>query len=68
MATQWFCTGTDGEQRGPYTASELKGLVDTGQLQPTDWVKKDGMSKSVKASRVRNLFDPTAGPEGAVTP
>jgi hypothetical protein len=68
MAAQWFWTGTDGEQHGPFTGYELKGLVETGQIQPTDLVKKEGMNKSVKASRVTNLFAPSAGPEEAGTP
>ena len=58
MATQWFWTGNDGEKHGPVTSKELKDLALTGQLLPADWVKRSGMDKSVKASRVKGLFAP----------
>lgn len=58
MATQWFWTGSDGEKHGPVTSQQLKDLVMTGELTPADWVKKDGMEKSVKAGRVKGLFAP----------
>jgi hypothetical protein len=67
MSIEWFWTGSDGEQHGPFSGYELKGLVETGELKPTDWVKKAGMDKSVKASRVRGLFGASPDPaaEGA---
>ena len=61
VPTQWFWTGNDGEKHGPFTPKELKGMVASGQLLPTDWVKKDGMTKSVKASRLKGLFTPSGG-------
>lgn len=56
MSTQWFWTGADGEKHGPFSPKELKNLVSSGQLLATDWVKKEGMTKSVKASRIKGLF------------
>jgi GYF domain 2 len=61
VATKWFWTGSDGEKHGPVTSQELKDLAQSGQLTTADWVKRDGMDKSVKASRVKGLFV-TTGP------
>jgi hypothetical protein len=61
VPTRWFWTGNDGEKHGPFTPLEFKDLAASGQLLPTDWVKKDGMTKSVKATRIKGLFAPAVG-------
>lgn len=64
MASQWFWTAVDGEKHGPFTARQFKDMAESGQILPTDWVKKEGMTKSVKASRIKGLFAPIAGDGG----
>jgi hypothetical protein len=60
MSTQWFFAkdGSKGKMHGPVTARELKRLAATGELLPTDRVKRDGREKSVSAGRVKGLFGP----------
>lgn len=53
--SQWHCRIGD-RQYGPLTTRELKELADTGQLHPTDLLKKDGTTTWAKASAVRGLF------------
>ncbi len=60
MPTQWYLTRGGGRMYGPVTGRELKRLAASGELAPTDRVKKDGMVKSVSARRVKGLFAPPA--------
>ena len=46
-----------GERHGPFTTNQLKQLAQTGELQPTDSVWKDGMPTCRPASEVKGLFD-----------
>ena len=52
----------DERTAGPTSAGELKKLAASGQLQPSDLVRKEGVSQWVPAARVRGLFA-TAGAE-----
>lgn len=45
-----------GVQYGPITALELRGLVDSGALQPTDWIWKKGLPRWKPAGKARGLF------------
>ncbi len=53
--SQWHCKIGD-RQYGPISTRELKELADTGKLQPTDLLKKDGTTSWAHASAVRGLF------------
>lgn len=53
--SQWHCKIGD-RQLGPISTWELKHLARTGQLQPTDLLKKDGTKTWAHASAVRGLF------------
>jgi hypothetical protein len=60
MASDYYFT-RDGKQYGPVSASQLRTLAETGRLQPTDKVRKEGMANWVAASSVKGLFT-TPGP------
>src|SRR5690242_15996402 len=48
-----------GERHGPFTTAQLKQLAQTGELQPTDSVWKEGMPNWKQASEVKGLFSTT---------
>lgn len=55
MAGEWH-VGRDGQQTGPFTAQQLRHMVTSGQLSPTDLLWKDGMPNWVPCSSVKGLF------------
>ena len=55
MADEWHVS-VDGAQRGPLTSEQVRSLVSSGRLKPTDHIWKDGMPDWVAASTVRGLF------------
>lgn len=55
VAANWHCT-CNGEQIGPVSTKDLKGLADCGRLHATDLVWKAGMPKWLPASEVDGLF------------
>jgi hypothetical protein len=58
MSKHWYCKLDDKEQ-GPFSASELKGLVSEGRLRPGDPIRRDDQKKWTSARHVQGLF-----PEG----
>ena len=56
MPADWFCE-INGEKHGPITAGDLKKLADSGKLQPSHPVWRQGMQKKVLAQSVKGLFD-----------
>lgn len=63
---EWFY-GKDNKQQGPISAAQLKQLAESGHLQPTDLVWREGMAEWMAASKVKGLFDETP-PVAAVRP
>ncbi|MDR3638466.1 MAG: DUF4339 domain-containing protein [Isosphaeraceae bacterium] len=61
MAGQWFYRTGKGEQRGPFTADDLKRFAATGELLPDDKVWKEGKRKWTTARKVERLFDGAEG-------
>ena len=61
MGQNWFVV-RNGKQLGPFTANQLKERVETGELQPTDHVLKEGMDLPVKAFTVKGLFPSAESP------
>ncbi len=62
-ADEWYYT-TGGAQAGRASAAELKRMAATGQLAPTDFVRKGRSTKWIEAGKVRGLFpEPSAQPE-----
>jgi hypothetical protein len=57
--THWYYDH-DGHVGGPITVSELRQLAASGELLPTDRVRKEGMERWVKARAVKGLFAPPA--------
>ena len=55
MADEWHVS-VDGAQRGPLTSEQVRSLVSSGRLKPTDHIWRDGMPDWVAASTVRGLF------------
>jgi hypothetical protein len=54
---------------GPISASELKQLVDSGELKPDDLLWREGMDEWTTAINLRGLFseDPPPGTKGTAT-
>lgn len=57
----WYYT-RDGKRSGPVTARELKGLVASGRLAPTDLVRRAADEKWIVAKKVRGLFPEQEAP------
>jgi hypothetical protein len=55
MSDSWYYSKGD-EQFGPMPESELRGLADSGELQPTDMVWREGMSAWRQAGEFSALF------------
>lgn len=58
MAAEWHYS-KDGKQHGPVSASVLKNLAKTGNLQPTDLIRKEGMAEWKPAKNLKGLFSTT---------
>jgi hypothetical protein len=68
MANEYYFT-RDGKQYGPVSAGQLKNLADSGRLQPSDKVRKEGMANWVAAASVKGLFAvPAPDPARAAPP
>ena len=61
MASHWFFTHDGQPMLGPFTSEKLKQMAASGQILPTDKVRKVGKDKTVTASRVKGLFAPSVG-------
>lgn len=61
MAATWYVE-RGGRRTGPYTPAQLKELVASGRLQPTDMVMNETMAKAIPAAKVKGLFPAQAGP------
>ncbi len=55
MAAEWHY-GREEPSNGPVSLEELKHLVASGQVQPTDMVWKSGMSEWLPAGEVEQLY------------
>jgi uncharacterized protein DUF4339 len=60
MASAWYFS-KHGTQLGPVSSSQLRQLVHTGQVLPTDLIWKEGMPTWVAAGSVEDLFRTTQG-------
>jgi uncharacterized protein DUF4339 len=65
MSTRWFYTRDGRTMLGPFSSQALKQLASTGQILPTDRVRKASMERTVRARRVKGLlFAAPAAPAG----
>jgi GYF domain 2 len=55
MPSEWYYA-RNKKQYGPVSTARLKELADSGELQPTDKVWKEGMPKWLPANTVKGLF------------
>jgi hypothetical protein len=55
MTEQWYYA-QNGQQQGPVSAEVFRRLAETGQLQPTDLVWKEGMANWAPARTVAGVF------------
>jgi hypothetical protein len=62
---KWFCS-IDGDKRGPISSSELKEMVERGELRPTDFLKPEDEATWRRASEYRELFRDRSGLAGAM--
>ena len=60
MASQWFYTREGQSMFGPFSAEKLKQMAASGQILPTDKVRRVGKDRMVTANRVKGLFAPAA--------
>jgi hypothetical protein len=58
----------NGQQQGPISPAELKKLVASGEIGPTDLVFQEGGTQWVEASSVKGLFPPAGTNKPAPTP
>ena len=69
MTAEWYYA-KNKQKVGPVTEAQLKELVHSGELSPTDMVWKQGTAKWMQASQVEGLIE--AGPSeivrGSVSP
>jgi len=61
VAKQWFYSHCGEKVVGPVTSRELKNLACSGDILPTDRVRRHPMVQPVTASRIKGLFAPSAG-------
>ena len=57
MRAQWYYK-IMGEEFGPVSSSELRGLAQTSQISPDTLVRKGVDGDWIRAERVRGLFEP----------
>jgi hypothetical protein len=55
----WFLI-QEGKEHGPVQSGRLRELVATGQLCPTDLVRRDDMAKYCRADQIKGLFPSSA--------
>lgn len=65
MRFSWYVEA-DGKESGPYSSGELKHLVQSGRLQPSDLVRREDRSTATCASRVSGLFSSKSMPNAQV--
>jgi hypothetical protein len=57
VASMWFYKRDGKLMIGPFTSEKLKEMAATGQILPTDTVRRDGAGMMmVAARRVKGLF------------
>jgi len=61
VAKQWFYSHCGEKVIGPVTSRELKKLASSGELLPTDTVRRESAGTMIAARRVKNLFPPQTG-------
>ena len=55
MAAEWHYS-KNGQRHGPVSASDLKALAKSGDLLPTDLIRKEGLTEWKPAKNLKGLF------------
>jgi hypothetical protein len=55
MSSRWYCM-LEGKELGPFSSSELRGLVAEGRLRPEDTIRRGDQAKWTSARHVKGLF------------
>jgi hypothetical protein len=61
MSTQWFLA-RDNQRHGPYALDQLRAMVASGQLLPSDMLLQEGAQQWGAASSVPGVFPPPGVP------
>jgi hypothetical protein len=64
---QWYYV-KNGQRQGPVSTDQIKQLLASGSLQPSDLVWKEGMSQWTAASTIKELLPAPAMPSPQVPP
>jgi hypothetical protein len=64
---QWYYVHA-GQRQGPVSTDQIKQLLASGQLQPSDLIWKEGMSQWTAASTMKELLPAPAMPSPQVPP
>ena len=57
MADAVWYAGKDGEQKGPFTEDDVRGMIARGEVAASDLLWKDGMAEWTAASEVEEFAD-----------
>lgn len=60
MASEWFYS-RDNDEHGPFSSGDLRSLAKKGDLLPTDYLWKKGMTDWTVAAHFPTLFPPKDG-------
>ncbi len=55
MARHWYVV-RDGKEQGPITGQQLKDMATSGQLRPSDPIRRENMPATIQARAVKGLF------------
>jgi len=59
MGSEWFVVGPNGEEEGPYDASEVRRMAQEGEIRPETLLRRGDIDAAARAERVRGLFADT---------
>ncbi len=68
MSERVWHVSIDGETYGPYTASELNKIANSGRLRPSDHIWREGMQEWQRADSLDGLFKATSPPQAPPSP
>ncbi len=55
MARNWYVV-RDGKEQGPITGQQLKDMATSGQLRPSDPIRREDMAATIQANALKGLF------------
>lgn len=61
MSQDWFIVRGNTED-GPFTPHELKQMADSGEIDPTDLIRRSDLEQARPATKIRGLLEGTSNP------